>query len=286
MVQYANFDGAEGTVVVSGYKGVGEDRHRSVSFWIRTTQKELATICYWGHALRTNPARFKEKVGIELPNIVVSGFPDGSESRVRMVGGYIELFGKGSRRRSRVKVNDGNFHHIVCTWFQDDAAPGHEDFQVGNIIVDSFIENGKGFGPGNLPTFPDGTVHTSTAINTPEDALVVIGARPVTTTGLVNPDPLLNPSVSYTEHFQGDLDEFAVYNDVMSSGTILGAYNGGVRGADLLSLDQVPALQFWYRMGDDPDDVVPSGTLPLGTFFDQNPFTLRHGVVSSGVTIS
>ena len=287
MVKFANFDGAEGTVVVSGYLGVAGERHRSVSFWIRTTQKDLATICYWGHDFRT--AR-KEQVATQLPGaaletVVVSGFPDGSESRVRLVGGFIELFGKGSRRRSALKVNDGAFHYVVCTWFEGDAAPGHEDFQVGNIILDSFIENGKGVGPGHLPTFPDGSVHTSTAIDTRELTEVVIGARPVTNTGVFGSGPG-GADVSYTEHFQGDLDEFAVYNDVMSSGTISGAYNAGVPGADLLSLDQVPALQFWYRMGDDPGDVVPSGTLPFGTFFDQNPFTSRHGVVSSGVTIS
>jgi len=275
MVKFANFDGADGTVVVSGYRGVLRERHRSVSFWIRTTQKELATICYWGHNLHTAASK-KEELGIQLPNVVVSGFPDGSESRVRLVGGYIELFGKGSRRRSALKVNDGTFHHVVCTWFVGDAAPGHEDFQVANIIIDTFIENGRGVGPGNLLTFPDGSVHTSTAVNTPEDAEVIIGARPAIGTS----------GIEFTEHFQGDLDEFAVYDDVMSSGTISGAYNGGVRGADLLTLGQVPALKFWYRMGDDPGDVVPSGTLPFGTFFDQNPFTLRHGVVSSGVTIS
>jgi len=281
MVKFANFDGAEGTVVVSGYQGVGGNRHRSVSFWIRTTQKDLATICYWGHDLRTRPAR-KEEISIHHPNIVASGFPDGSESRVRLVGGFIELFGKGSRRRSALKVNDGAFHHVVCTWFEGDAAPGHEDFQIGNIILDTFIENGKGVGPGNQLIFGDGSVHVSTAINTPEQTQVVIGARPAIAPGL----PVGSPIESYTEFFEGDLDEFAVYNDVMSSGTISGAYNAGVPGADLLSLDQVPALQFWYRMGDDPGDVVPSGTLPFGTFFDQNPFTSRHGVVSSGVTIS
>ena len=135
MVKFAHFDGADGTVVVSGYQGVGEERHRSVSFWIRTTQKDLATVCYWGHNLLTK-AHKKEEVSVHHPNVVVSGFPDGSESRVRLVGGFIELFGKGSRRRSAFKINDGNFHYIVCTWFQGDAAPGHEDFQVGNLALE------------------------------------------------------------------------------------------------------------------------------------------------------
>jgi len=275
MVKFANFDGADGTVVVSGYRGVVEERHRSVSFWIRTTQKDLATICYWGPKLNTGPAD-KERLGIQLPDTVVSGLTDGSQSRVRLIGGFIELFGRGTGRKSAFKINDGTFHHIVCTWNRADAAPGHEDFQVANIIIDSLIENGKGFGKGNLLTFPDGTVHSSTAVCTPEDVEIIIGARPAIGTS----------GIEFTEHFQGDLDEFAVYNDVMSSGTISGAYNAGVPGADLLSLGQVPALQFWYRMGDDPGDVAPSGTLPPGTFFDQNPFTQRHGVVSSGVTIS
>jgi len=270
MVTYANFDGSQGTVVVSGYLGVAEDRHRSVSFWIRTTQEDLATICYWGHNLDPNN---NEEIGITRPKVVVSGFPDGSESRVRLIGGYIELFGKGSRRRSALKVNDGNFHHVVCTWHAGDAAYGHEDFQVANIILDTVVENDRGVGQGKKIIFPDGTERSTTAINTPEQIEVIIGARPDGLGG-------------YKEFFQGDLDEFAIYNVALNSGTISGAYNGGVRGADLLSLEHVPALQFWYRMGDDPADTVPSGTLYHGTFIDQNPFTQRHGVVSSGVTIS
>jgi hypothetical protein len=274
MVTFANFDGSQGTVVVSGYLGVSGKRERSISFWIRTTQQELATICYWGHDF--NFSRNEDVVRLSPLNrqVVSSGFPDGSESRVRMIGGYIEMFGKGSRRRSGVRINDGNFHHVVCTWVNDAPVLGHEDFARANIIVDSLIENGRQVGQGQLLIFPDGSVHSSTAVNTPEFVQVVIGAKPS------------GSGTGYREFFQGDLDEFAVYDDVMSSGTISGAYNGGVRGANLLALDQAAALQFWYRMGDDPGDVVPSGTLPFGTFVDQNPLSSRHGVVSSGVTVS
>lgn len=274
MATFASFDGSQGTVVVSGYLGVAGSRHRSVAFWIRTIQEELSTICYWGHDFNFGRNEEVALLGPLRRQVVVSGFPDGSESRVRMIGGYIELFGKGSRRRSGVRVNDGNFHHVVCTWVNDGPVPGHEDFARANIIVDSLIENGRAVGQGQRLIFPDGSEHSSTAINTPEYVQMVIGARPH------------GSGTGYQEFFSGHLDEFAVYDDVMSSGTISGAYNGGVRGANLLALDQVPALQFWYRMGDDPGDVVPSGTLPFGTFVDQNPFTRRHGVVSSGVTVS
>ncbi len=254
MVKFANFDGNQGTVVASGYLGVPEDRDRSISFWIRTTQQELATICWWGDDLTERD------------------IPDGSESRVRLIGGYIELFGKASSRRSASKVNDGNFHYVVCTWTKKIAAPGHEDFQVANIYIDTALDNGKARGDGFRVTSSAGALESPIRINTPEETEVIIGARP-------------NGQGGFTEFYQGDLDEFAIYHDVLSSGTISGAYNAGVRGADLLSLGQTPALEFWYRMGDDPGDVVPSGTLPFGTFFDQNP-TSRHGVVSSGVTIS
>ena len=256
MVKYANFDGSQGTVVVSGYLGVAEERHRSVAFWIRTTQEDLATICWWGDDLTAR----------ELL--------DGTESRVRLVGGYIEIFGKGSGRKSASKVNDGNFHHVVCTWTVLDANYGHEDFQVANVAIDGVYDNGKNFGQGKKVIWADGTERSTAAIDTPDETEVIIGARPGAS------------GIGYTEFFQGDLDEFAVYNDVLVSGTISGTYNAGVRGADLLSLGQVPALQFWYRMGDDPGDVVPSGTLPFGTFVDQNPYTKRNAVVSSGVTIS
>jgi hypothetical protein len=254
MVNFANFDGSQGVVVVSGYQGVAATRHRSIAFWIRTTQTGLATICWWGDDVSSN-------------------IPDGSECRVRLIDGYVELFGKGSGRKSAMRVNDGNFHHVVLTWSLNDASYGHEDFQVANIIIDSVIDNGKQFGGGKRIISSDGIEISTTAINTPEETRVLIGARP-------------DGAGGYTEFFQGDLDEFAVYNVVMASGTISGAYNLGVRGADLLTSPQLPALQFWYRMGDDPGDVIPVLPVASGTFVDQNPFTQRHAMVASGVTIS
>jgi hypothetical protein len=255
MSPYANFDGAQGTVVVSGYEGVQDNRQRSISFWIRTTQEDLSTVCWWGDDLTTREVL------------------DGSESRVRLIGGHIELFGKGSGRKSASPVNDGNFHHVVCSWALNPDRPDRTDFQTAKVVIDGVDNNGDNFGQSRRIIFPDGTERTTTAIDTPGESEIVIGARP-------------DGSGGYKEFFQGDLDEFAVYNDVVSSGTISGAYNEGTPGADLLALGQVPALQFWYRMGDDPADVAPSGTLPPGTFVDQNPFTKRNAVVSSGVTIS
>lgn len=251
MTLFANFDGAMGTVVASGYLGIPAAEDRSVSFWLRTTQP-AGTICWWGNDLLTNPE-------------------DGEQCRVRLTRGFIELFGRGSFTRSSTTVNDENFHHIAITWTKSTARQGHDDFAEANIYIDGILRNGKVRGGARFEIQPDGSERTDLSIRTVEQEQLVIGARPA-----VN---------GFYDFYQGDLDEFALYRDVMSSGTISGAYNGGVRGADLNAF-QGPALQLWYRMGDAAGDVVPSGTLPFGTFIDEAAFYNRNAVVSSGVTIS
>ena len=244
---FVNFDGNTGKITVSGFAGVEGDRHRGVSFWLRTTQSGIGTICYWGD------------------DLTGKDYVEGSQSRVRLVGGHLQLFGLGSFRETASQVNDGNFHHVLFNWKGIAAATGHEDFSVADVYVDNVLDNGRTY----ERTGRVGEGLSDQAICTPDEEEVVIGARPGFS------------GIGFTEFYDGDMDEFAIYNDFIHTDTLSGIYNEGTPGVDLKTLDQVPALQLWYTMGDDPGDSAP-GTMVDQAFIDPNR---RDGTVSSGVVI-
>jgi|GEM_PF-3999342 len=244
---YSSFNGSSGKITVSGYRGVLADRHRAVSVWLRTAQSGIGTICYWGEDLTDKD------------------YVEGSQSRVRLIGGHLQLFGLGSFRETASQVNDGNWHNIVFNWTSTAAAPGHEDFSTADVYVDNVFDNGRSY----ERTGRVGEGLSAQAINTPEEEEVIIGARPGFS------------GIGFDEFYEGDMDEFAIYNDFLHSNTISGVYNEGTPGVDLKTLDQVPALQLWYTMGDDPGDSAP-GTMVDQAFIDPNG---RNGTVSSGVII-
>ncbi len=259
----ARFNGAGGRIVVPAYKGVtisGTPRPhndaRSITFWMQTTQSGApGTICYWG-------------------NDLTGEVTDGGQNRIRMIQGRVQLFGRGSFVESNSLVNDGDLHHILFTYTSTATILGHEDFSSGNVHVDGSIDNGRRRGGSNLKIQPDGSERTDIAVRTPAEHVVVIGARPVGSGDITS-------SGSFTDYFDGDIDEFAIYDEVLSTGTFSGIYNGGTPGADLLALGQVPDLQVWYTMGDDGGDSAP------GTMVDQRKLTFdgRDGTVSAGVSI-
>lgn len=233
---YLNFDGISGRVTVSGYKGVPRTLDRSISFWLRTTQSGGGTICYWG----------------DEPTL--DELTDGGQTRVRVIEGRAELFGRGSGRRSDSVVCDGSWHHVAFTYQRGSEPWRVRNFANANVYVDSVLDNGA--------VFDDGVTRTNTA----EEAELVLGARPAWSGG-------------FTDFFLGDLDEFAIYDDELGQAAVADAYNGGVRGATLTASGQGAALQLWYRMGDDPGDGAPSGTL-----VDQS-YHGRNGTTCAGTSI-
>lgn len=244
---YANFDGSAGKITVSGYRGVLADRHRAVSVWLRTTQSGIGTICWWGDDLTDQD------------------LAEGSQNRIRLINGRIQLFGLGSYRETASQINDGNWHHVLCNWTSTAAATGHEDFSVADIYVDHVIDHGRDY----ERTGRVGEGLSDQAIDTPEEEEVVIGARPGFS------------GINFTEYYDGDMDEFAVYSDFLHESTISGIYNGGTPGVDLKTLPQTAALQLWYTMGDDVGDSAP-GTMVDQAFVDPAG---RDGTVSSGIVI-
>jgi hypothetical protein len=240
---YVNFNGSTGRITVPGYRGVVGSRDRAINVWLRTTQSGVGTICYWGDDLTS-----------------MGAVEEGSQTRVRLINGRLQLVGLGSFRETESQVNDGNWHHAVFNWASTASAPGHEDFSTADIYIDNVLDNGRSY---------ERTGGGLQAIDTPAEEFVVIGAFPGFS------------GTGFREFYEGDMDEFAIYNVVLSSGTISGAYNLGVPGVDLNVLGPAPALQLWYTMGDDGGDSAP-GTMVDQVFMDPSG---RNGVVSSGVTI-
>ncbi len=240
-MSYSTFDGITGTITVSGYQGVLGAQARGVSVWLRTTQSGLGTVCGWG-------------------DFTSQEIAEGSQHRIRLINGHLQLFGYGSFLETESQVNDGNWHHVAFTWTSTAATLGHEDFSVADVYIDNVLDNGRTY---------ERTGGSLQAINTLSGAEVVIGARPTSS------------GSGFTDFYAGDMDEFAIYDIALASSTISGSFNEGTRGVDLKTLSQVHGLQLWYTLGDDPGDSAP-GTMVDQVFFDLNG---RDGTVSAGVVI-
>ena len=244
MVQYVEFDGVQGMVTASGYPGVAglgieATQPRSVSFWVTTTGYSQMTVASWGDDLQDT-------------------IPDMEQNRLRLHQGRVQIFSKGSYRETASGINDGNWHHVVFVYEGGAFEQRPGDLRVRNfadaiVYLDGVLNTGE--------WFEDGV----TDVKTPADFDLVIGARPKFGGG-------------YADFFEGGIDEFAVWRTVITPTMVSGAYNGGVRGADLLALDQAHKLQLWYRMGDDAGDSAP------GTLVDQGPFAFP-GIAISGTSI-
>ena len=247
-MSYVTFDGSQGRIEVTGYLGVAGIRHRSVTFWLRTTT-DFGTLVWWGN----DPAG------------VVNG---GEQNRIRMVKGRLQLFGRGSFRETASVLNDGAWHHVAFSWTRLGSKLGHDDFSQAHVYIDNVLDDGLVRGGAKLKIRSDGTESTDISIDTAQDHFVVIGARP-TVTG------------TFMEFYQGDMDDFAIYDDVLHESTISGLYNSGSPGVDILSLGQVPALELLYLMGDGVGDTAPAGTM----MDQQLYYVARDGITSSGTAI-
>jgi len=100
-----------------------------------------------------------------------------------------------------------------------------------------------------------------------------------------------NDDGSLTSPFAGGIDEFAIWNTVLSNSDALAIYNNGSptnltspRGA--YSASNASALQVWYRMGDgsfdDLDQAGSSATLAAGFITDQHDPGFGSDLFDSG----
>jgi hypothetical protein len=227
VINYLHLDGTQGHVVASGYKGIAgpgarSAKARSIAFWIRSTQtNEPSTVVYWGDSFDPDAE-------------------DNAQNRIRSVGraGKLQLFGRSSYRETESGVLDGNWHHVVFTYEGGSTVLYPSQTRISNFAdalayVDGELNAGV--------RWEDGV----TNVHTPAEYDVVIGAQPLL-------------SGTLTDFFEGDLDEIAIWRTAIPPATVSGAYNGGVRGANLKSLPDNHALELWFTM-DDPSDNAPNG---------------------------
>ncbi|KKK86054.1 hypothetical protein LCGC14_2767080, partial [marine sediment metagenome] len=201
-----SFDGVEGRVVVDNYRGVASsgipfphNDDRSLAFWIQTTQSGLATVCYWGDDL-------------------TGTINDGEQNRIRLIKDRLEIFGRGSYRRTDSVINDGRRHHVVFTYTSTGATLGHEDFGVANVYVDNVLDNGANRTGGVRNIEYRGEDTTKVRVDTPSEHIVVLGARPVGS-------GVTTASGHFTEYFEGTLTDFSIYHDVLAEDTRTSLYN-------------------------------------------------------------
>lgn len=243
-MNYLTFDGSKGYVLVPGYKGIAYPFDADLG----------RSITFW---LRTTQSGTDSTICYWGPN-VAEEIQNGEENRIRLFRGRIQFFSRGSAISTAQKVSDGNWHHIAIVYDPRDPFPRVRNFADADIYVDSVLSNGV--------VFDDGR----TTIFTPGEQDVVIGARPAHSGG-------------FADFYQGDLDEFAIYRDVIGTTTITGSYNGGIRGSNLNSLPYGTSIQAWYKMGESPD-TVPGGVVFSGTLADYS-FYGRNAVTFSGTSI-
>ena len=125
------FDGVDGRLQATGYKGVSGGASRTVTAWMKTTASQ-AEIIHWG---RTN--RDGQRWTLHVHNHVS--------------GGVLRLnIHKGSVVGSTV-VNDGQWHHVAVV-FENDGTP---DINEAQLYVDGVLETLSSTDSGLVRTSPN-----------------------------------------------------------------------------------------------------------------------------------
>tara|TARA_R110000824_G_scaffold295288_2_gene483608 strand:+ start:146 stop:1630 length:1485 start_codon:yes stop_codon:yes gene_type:complete len=164
-------------------------------------------------------------------------FTNGELRAMELLNGKLSLEIWAARISGSTTLSHSNWHHVAIT-LAHDASGG-----VGGSAVTIYV-NGSSDGTGS---YSRSAFSTSTTF--------VAGHATPTASGF-------NP-------FDGLIDEFAVFDSVLSSSQITSIYNSGVPG-DLAPLSPVG----WWRMGDGTGDTdsgggAPANTDVIGTVVDQ-----------------
>ena len=145
----ASFDGLNGQIDITGYKGISGTGDRSISAWIKTETDDVIqdmAIVSWGSNLSTQKWTFR----------VNSGNGEQGTIRIEANGGFFV---------GNTVVTDAQWHHVVVTW-ADDGTPNIVD---AKLYVDGVLDAELG----NLESPPSAS--QSVAINTASGADVRIG---------------------------------------------------------------------------------------------------------------
>jgi len=156
-----SFDGTNDFVMVPGFNGVSGAGARTCAAWVKTTRTNGMPVIAWGTNASGNSWTF----------LLQSGMP-----RVEVTGGWVQ----GSH-----SVNDGQWHHIACT-FTNDGSPNVTDLK---LYVDGFQETSF-------------SSQSPQAINTLAVSAVTIG------------------SDAQGRFFNGVIDEVQIYSRALSASEI------------------------------------------------------------------
>jgi hypothetical protein len=161
-----DFDAVSNYVVIPGFTGITGTAPRTCAAWINTTSSGNIAVIGWGPNTTGNKWTF----------LIQAGNP-----RLEITGGWVQA--------SRF-VNDGQWHHIACT-FQNDGTPDATDIKL----------------------YIDGT---------PETVLSSQSAQSLNTLPL-NPVTIGNDVQGRL--FEGIIDEVRVYDRALSAGEIASLYS-------------------------------------------------------------
>ena len=242
----------------------------------------------------TNGPTFSSDVPLVLPSITntLSGSFDGSDDYLLMGTSAISL--------------DTNF--TISAWFKpNSAALAGYDFMCGwgnnasgqarvmqilnsklsfeiyiarvsgatTLSADTWYHGAVTFSGDNVEIFLNGSSDGTGTIsrNSMSSSLTFAGGTPAMTSSGFAP-------------FSGLIDEFAVFDSVLSSTAISAIYNSGVP-ADISSLSPVG----WWRLGDGTGDTDSSGGTPantdaIGTVVNQGSASNANGTGTNGPTYS
>jgi len=154
-----DFNGVDDHVVITGYKGILGSNARTIEVWIKTTAFSV-TIASWGTNLTSKKWVFKINSN-----------------------GFLRIENRGGNIVGATPVNDGQWHHVACT-FEDDGSP---DVAEVKLYIDGQLDTLSG--------------SKSKLVNTASDGDVTIGK-----------DPWRNI------YFKGQMDEVRIWN-VARTGT-------------------------------------------------------------------
>tara|TARA_R100001510_G_scaffold57588_1_gene66311 strand:- start:1316 stop:1984 length:669 start_codon:yes stop_codon:yes gene_type:complete len=173
----------------------------SISMWFRTTSTFSSNEDLLSFGLQTTGSVSTQRVFFDTSGVLVASINNGA-------GGYATT--------SWSVLNDGNWHHLVCTWEGGTVTNGIK------IYVD-----------GSLASQATSTSSLTSAVQ------FIIGEN-----------------LHYNSNFDGDIDEVGVFNTVLSADKITQIYDatavvGGVpQTANLFTGGLSSSLVYWNRMGD------------------------------------
>ena len=195
----------DSTTAPTEYQGLGNANSYSISFWLKSTDANASSI-YWYSNSTMIEIRTQTSSGTHAP------FSIGLKSGSVFFGRTSNQLTGSESFTSTDTVNDGNWHHVVCT--------------VNDVTLKFYIDGSLD----STKTFVTATGDCSVGTT---NSNFQIGARTTNSGG-------------YTAYYEGSLEEVSFFDTELSSTNVTAIYNSGVPN----NISGYPDLIGWYRMGD------------------------------------